>query len=121
MTDDNDDETEEHRYLFIVRQQFGEEPIIDSFYKLSMPAGITGDQAQVMTKLNDSWCKKEIAEDTQSLNGMQLRLRFNMDMYQKVCLVRSTTEIAAEDLEHIIQSKHERGTLMSFLDESAIK
>ena len=111
---------DQHRYLFTVRQQFGEVPAVDTFYKLTVPQGITTEHAKVMTKLNDTWCKKEIASDTQALNGMQLRLRFNADMFPKVCLVRVPGEISLEVLESILQEKHERGTLMDFLDESAI-
>ena len=111
----------EHRYLFTVRQQFGETPAVDSFYELQVPAGITGDQAKIMTKLNEKWCRDEIVEDTKALQGMSLRLRFNSDMYPKVCLVRTQCEITSENLDCIIQSKHDRGSLMEFLDESAVK
>ena len=113
-------ESDEHRYLFTVRQQFGQPPAVDAFYELRMPAGITGDQAKVMTKLNKGWCKAEISEDTQSLSGMQLRLRFNSDMYPKVCLVRTYSEITHDDLNSIVQMKNTEGKLMEFLDESAI-
>jgi len=113
-------EDEEHRYLFTVRQQFGETPKVDSFYELKVPSGITGDQAAVMRKLNEGWCKTEINEDTQSLNGMQMRLRFNSDMYPKVCLVRTTCEINAEELDGIIAMKAGENKLIDFLDESAI-
>lgn len=114
-------ESEEHRYLFTVRQQFGETPKVDSFYELRVPSGITGDQAAIMKKLNKTWCQKEIAEDTSSLSGMQLRLRFNSDMYPKVCLVRTVCEIDVETLDSIVQMKNFEGKLMDFLDESAIK
>lgn len=113
--------TEEYRYLFTVRQQFGEEPNVDSFYELKVPAGITGDQAKVMTKLHPDWCKSEISEDTQTLRGMELRLRFNSDMYQRVCLVYTSSPIDADDLDNIIKSKHREGSLKTFLDEAALK
>lgn len=111
---------EEHRYLFTVRQGFGEKPSVDAFYELKVPAGITVDQAAIMTKLNNKWCREEINEDTSTLNSMQLRLRFNTDMYQKVCLVRTRSEITAEDLDSILEMKVHENTLMKFLDESAI-
>jgi hypothetical protein len=114
-------ESDQFRYLFTVRQQFGEPPRVDSFYELSMPAGITGEQAQVMTKLNKKWCKDEIAEDTQALHGMQLRLRFNSDMFQHVCLVRTHCEITCDELDNIITMKNVENKLIDFLDESAIK
>jgi len=113
-------EEDEHRYLFTVRQQFGETPAVDAFYELTVPPGITGDQAQVMTKLNEEWCKKEMKDDTSALSGMKIRLRFNSDMYQHVCLVRTQCEITAEDLDNIIQMKNVEGKLMEFLDESAV-
>ena len=121
MTDDIEDESTQHRYLFTVRQTFGGVPNVDAFYELKMPSGITGDQARVMTKLNKSWCKKEIQNDTQSLSGMQLRLRFNSDMFQHVCLVRTYSPISADDMDHIIVMKHKENELMEFLEESAIK
>lgn len=110
-----------HRYLFTVRQGFGLDPCVDTFYELQVPTGITGDQAMVMSKLNPSFCKEEIAADTQALNGMQLRLRFNQDMFQRVCLVRTCTPISAELLDDIVANKHRDGRLVSFLEESAIK
>jgi len=116
----NVDESDEHRYLFTVRQQFGETPAIDSFYELTVPPGITGDQAQVMTKLNEEWCKEEMKNDTSALNGMQLRLRFNSDMYQKVCLVRTEFDITVEELDSIVAMKHNEGKLIEFLDKSAV-
>lgn len=119
MSNENN-EYDEHRYLFTVRQQFGKPPKVDSFYQLRVPSGITGDHAAVMKKLNKDWCQSEISEDTQSLNGMQMRLRFNSDMYQKVCLVRTHCEITAEDLDNIIAMKNGEGILIDFLDESAI-
>ena len=115
------EETEQRRYLFTVRQQFGEQPKVDSFYELTVPAGITGDQAEIMTKLNKEWCNDEIRADTEALKGMKIRLRFNSDMFQKVCLVRTNFEIDAEDLDSIIVMKNIEGKLIKFLEESAIK
>jgi len=114
------DESDQHRYLFTVRQQFGRPPNVDSFYELTVPAGLTSEQAAIMTKLNSEFCKEEISEDTTALSGMQLRLRFNSDMYQKVCLVRTYSELTAEDLDSMLTMKHNEGKLMDFLDESAI-
>ena len=53
----------EYRYLFLVRQQFGEEPHVDSFYELQVPPGLTGDQAKIMTMLNPEFCQKEMSAD----------------------------------------------------------
>jgi hypothetical protein len=119
--DSDFDETYEHRYLFTVRQTFGEEPHVDCFYKLRAPAGLTEEQAQIMKKLHKTWMQDEINEDTSSLSGMELRLRFNQDMYQWVCLVRTTCEITAEDLDLIIKQRQRDGKLKEFLDESALK
>jgi len=116
----NVDESDEHRYLFTVRQQFGKTPAIDSFYELTVPPGITGDQAQVMIKLNATWCKNEMEKDTSALKGMQMRLRFNSDIYQHVCLVRTESSITAEDLDSIVAMKHDEGKLIEFLDKSAV-
>jgi len=114
------DESDEHRYLFTVRQRFGESPAVDSFYELTVPSGLTGDQAKIMKKLDESWCKKEISNDNSALQGMSMRLRFNSDMYPKVCLVRTTCEITSDELSIIIEGKHNDNELLAFLDESAI-
>ncbi len=114
------DKFDQRRYLFTVRQRFGEDPIIDTFYELQVPAGLTSDQAAIMTKLNSKFCKQEMSEDTQALNGMQMRLRFNADMFPKVCLVRTEISITAEELEAIVQMKNKENELISFLEKSAI-
>ena len=111
----------EHRYLFTVRQRFGKTPVVDAFYKVQVPSGLTGDQAKLMTVLDDRFCKAEMAQDTSALNGMQTRLRFNPDMFQDVCLVRTKSEIDAETLESIIEMKHEENSLLDFLTESAVR
>jgi len=116
MTDD----TDEHRYLFTVRQRFNEMPKCDSFYELQVPAGLTSEQAQIFKRLNENFCRDEISADTTALNGMSMRVRFNPDMYQRVCLVRTTAEITAEDMDVIIEEKHREDALTTFLDESAI-
>lgn len=113
--------SEEYRYLFIVRQEFNEVPAVDSFYELQVPAGLTSDHAKVMTKLNEGFCKNEISQDTSALNGMQLRLRFNQDMFQKVCMVRTATPIDADDLQSVINIKFKRGLLANFLKDSSLK
>lgn len=113
-------ETDEHRYLFTVRQRFNEVPVVDTFYELRVPAGLTGDQAKVMKKLKEDFIKEEIAEDTSALHGMQMRLRFNSDMFQHVCLVRTASPITAEDLDRIVEMKHSTKELMAFLKESTI-
>lgn len=114
-------EETEYRYLFTVRQEFGDEPSVDAFYEMQVPAGITGDHAKVMRRLKENWCDDEIRNDVRSLEGMRMRLRFNSDMYQHVCLVRTTSPITADDLDGIVKAKHTLGELKEFLDESAVK
>jgi len=106
------DETDEHRYLFTVRQRFNEVPVVDTFYELRVPSGLTGDQAKIMKKLKEDFIKEEIAEDTSALHGMQMRLRFNS--------VRTVSPITAEDLDEIVAMKHSTKELMDFLNESTI-
>lgn len=113
-------DNEEHRYLFTVRQRFDESPIVDAFYELTVPPGVTTAHAEVMVKLNENWCAVEMKADTAALNGMQLRLRFNSDMYNNVCMVRTQSEITAETLNDIIAMKSADGALMEFLNDSAI-
>jgi len=80
----------------------------------------TGDQAKIMKKLKEDFIKEEIAEDTSALHGMQMRLRFNSDMFQHICLVRTVSPITAEDLDEIVAMKHSTKELMDFLNESTI-
>jgi len=113
-------ENDEHRYIFTVRQRFNEVPVCDSFYELQVPVGLTGDQAKIFKKLNENFCKEEISADTTALSGMKMRLRFNQDMFQHVCLVRTKMPITAEDMDVIIMAKHQEKELGEFLDESSI-
>ncbi len=116
-------ELNHHRYIFLVRHRpfDNEEPRIDSFYELKMPAGITNSQMKMLSKLDERIYKEELAEDTSTYNQFDLRIRFNADMYPHVCLVRTTSPITADDLELIIKMKYRDGTLNDFLAESAIK
>lgn len=110
----------EYRYLFLVRQPFGKSPQVDSFYQLTVPPGLTGEQAQIMTVLNPDFCQKELSQDGNAIKGMSLRLRFNTDIYQKICLVKTTRPIDAETLDAIIVNHHREGTLMEFLKGAEI-
>ena len=121
---DDEEEAEardEHRYIFCVRQAFGETPCLDTFYELQVPSGLTGEQAQIMTKLDARFCKEQIQADTRAFQGMDLRIKFNPSMFQNVCLVRTVCEITADDLEKIVVQKYREGKLLDFLEESAIK
>lgn len=123
FTDEYEEGAEDfHRYLFTVRQRFGVEPELDSFYELQVPSGTTSAHAKIMGRLTDyEWQKDAIKSDTSALKGMEMRLRFNSDMYQRVCLVTTVCEIDRETLETIIQAKHKEGILVKFLDENAVK
>jgi len=110
-----EDIDELYRYLFIVRLRFGEDPIVDSFYKLVSPSGLTGDQMKIMTILKPDWEKESLKSDASTLRSMDLRLRFNQDMYQRVLMVRSEVELTAEDLEMYLIMKHKDGKLLETL------
>lgn len=110
-----------NRYLFTVRQQFGEEPNVDTFYKVKIPPGLSGSEADMLQTLKPGWYEKEINEDSRTIQGMELRLRYNSDMYQRVCMVTCEAEIDADMLDTIIKQKHRDGILKEFLDKSAIK
>jgi len=113
-------ETLGHRYLFTVRQGFGKKPVVDCFYEVKSPGGITGAELKTWQAINPDWEKESINSDSHALHGMELRLRFNSDMYQHVCLVKSAVEISGDDLELIIELKHSDDTLMEFLQEATI-
>jgi hypothetical protein len=110
----------DERYLFTVRQRFGETPVVDSFYRVRIPSGLTGEQAKTMIALKEDYLKEERSEDVNALNGMQLRLRFNQDMFQKVCMVSVNGEIDAEALDIIVAMKHKEGTLAKFLKDASL-
>jgi len=115
-----DNEEAQYRYLFTVRQEFCCEPEVDTFHMIRVPVGITQEQADIMLKLNEDFCKEEMAADTLALKGMRLRLRFNTNMYQSVCIVNTTIEISTEDLNTILKQKFKDKKLPAFLKESAL-
>jgi hypothetical protein len=110
----------EHRYIFLVRLKYGEEPALDSYYELKSPA-MDKDQANIMTTLDPEYFKDEIAEDAQTFSAMTFRIRANMDIFQHVCLIRTTSEVSRDDLQVYLVSKHNTGELLEFLDESAVR
>ena len=114
------DEEIEYRYAFLVRQQFAKEPAVDAFYEVQLPDGYTGSEADMMATLKPGWHEEEIRSDSQALFGMEMRARYNSDMYQSVCLVRCPVPLTADDLDAIIKDKHRNGTLLDFLAKSAI-
>ena len=75
---------------------------------------------KVMSTLKPGWEMDSLKADTQALHGMSLRLRFNSDMFQKVCLVRSESEITAEELGMYIDMKYREQILTEFLEESSL-
>jgi len=111
-----------HRYIFTVRQRFGEVPVVDTWYEVTVPAGISGDDAKIMNTLSDgNFYKKEIKQDSDAMRGMGIRLRMNSDMYPKICLIRSDDyELTAEMLDDVVANKHQTGDLMKFLKDAEI-
>jgi len=109
----------EHRYLFLVRQEFGQEATLDSFYKLVTPSGMTNDQMRMWSTLDPDWNKDNIKADTDVYRNLDFRLRANNDMYNGVCLVRSAVDISADEFELILQYK-EKDELLEFLDSSKV-
>ena len=113
-------ESNKHRYLFTVRQRFNSDPVIDCFHKLVSPSGMNADEFKMMGMLKPGWEAESLKTDSSALSGMSLRLRFNGDLYQKVLLVRSESEMSAEDLEAYVVMKFKDGDLDKFLKESTI-
>ena len=109
-----------HRYLFTVRQRFDQDPVVDCFYKLVSPSGLSTDEMRMMTTLKPGWEAESLKADTSALSGMQMRLRFNSDMYQKVCLIRTESEFTADDLSNYLLMKFKDKELTAFLDDAAI-
>ena len=106
--------------MFTVRQRFGAEPILDCFYKVQTPDGMTPDQMKMWSILDPRWEKKNMKADTDAFRGMDLRLRFNSDMFQGVCMVRTEEKLTDTDLEMVIQGKHNTNELMEWLKEAKI-
>ena len=111
---------EQHRFIFTVRQRFNSDPNVDCFYKLVSPSGMGSDEIKMMTVLKPGWESDTLKADTHAMSGMSLRLRFNGDLYPNVCLVRSSADLSAKDLEHYIVMKYKDGELDKFLLESRI-
>jgi len=111
-----------NRYLFTVRQPFNESPHVDCFYKVASPSGMTSEQFKVMSTLKPGWESESLKADTNAMHGMEMRSRFNSDMYSKICLVRTDIgiDLTAEMLDDIIESKFKQNILGKFLDESAV-
>jgi len=109
-----------NRYVFTVRQRFGEDAQVDCFYKIQTECGLDADMIKVMQALQPEWEKEAITEDTNAITGMRMRLRFNGDMFAKVCLVKTESELTAEELNMLLTSYQHANTLMPFLEESAI-
>ena len=111
---------ETNRYLFLVRQRFGEDPHIDSFYELRSPNNVTIDTVKVMQGLKPDWEMTNIKEDSITMESMALRIRFNTDMFPHVCLVKSSSELTVDDLEMIVVSKFKTNELTDFLKEARV-
>ncbi len=118
---DNDEETFDHRYIFLVRQNFDVPPHVDSYYKLKTPDGINSDQFQFIKKIKDGFLEQEIQSDGEKLRLFTLRMRFNQDIYQHICLVKSSVPLTIEELNNIIESKYNDNTLDEFLKNASIR
>lgn len=108
------------RYMFTVRQPFGQEPCLDGFYEVQSPEGMTNSEVEMWRTIVPGWKDEEIKQDSQTYHHLGLRLRFNSDMFQNVCLVKSDIALDREMLEAVVVSKYIDGTLMDFLKKSAI-
>lgn len=110
----------EQRYIFLVRQTFGDEPQVDAFYQVQSTdyGEMTPDQVKIMETLG---AKYEIAKsDRRAITGMQMRYRFNQDMFQGICMVRTDGELSRDVLNVFIKGKHATGELKDWLEESKI-
>jgi len=109
----------EHRYLFLVRLKFGRDAILDSFYKLVTPSGMTAEQMKMWSTLDPDWNRKNMKADTDVYRNLDLRQRANSDMYDGICLVRSAVDISGDDFELVLRCK-EQDELLEFLDSSKV-
>ena len=108
------------RYAFLVRQQFAKEPHIDAFYKLKIP-DMSWGQIKAWNKLSGDAYANEIKQDVDSIRGMEMRYRYNSDMFQGVCLVRLEGDLTVDDLDTIIKMKFRDGELTEFLEEAKVR
>jgi len=109
-----------NRYMFTVRQRFQKEPTVDCFYEMKTPLGFTSDKAVMMEKLGSSVMMKIVKGDASAYQGMSMRLRFNQDCFQQVCMVNSEGAMDAEMLEDVIRGMSITGDLEGWLRESAL-
>lgn len=108
-----------NKYIFTVRFNPPKELSIDSWLKVSLPDGV--EAMKVADRLSQAHNKVSIGEKINALiSSIQLRMRFNNDIYQHICMVRvpAGTELGIDEFTHLLQMKESEGTLFDFLEES---
>lgn len=109
------------KYIFTVRQRFGEKPQLDTFYKIELPdvfldpEFIAGGE-----ELIPSHIIKQMREVKANLRVIELRLRFNIDMFPHVCLVSVKDMELSRDMFDAYITNMSTDELMCFLEESKL-
>lgn len=109
-----------YRYAFLVRQDFMEDPEVDSFHRLRVP-NLSSSQLEMMQTLDPDWMKDELDEDYHAIKGMSIRATVDGSVFTEVCMVNvNYKDLTREELDSIIKSKYKDGTLKEFLKSAKI-
>jgi hypothetical protein len=120
MSVENEDKL--FRYLFTVRQHALESEVtLDTFFPLTFPVQfMDADIMAAQEELLGNPLKEEMKEVGAYFQTTSMRLRFNGDMYPRICMVKSEVEIDREGLEAILQLHYDRGTIKQFLKDAEV-
>jgi hypothetical protein len=112
------------QYIFTVRRNAWESGTeIDSFYEVPLDASMyDADILSAQEELLGNPLQPELKDLSQALFAMRLRMRFNPDFYQHLCVVKvdDGLDLDREGLQCLIDTKEKQGILESFLKEAAI-
>ena len=100
------------KYLFLVRQDvqdFKTVVSLDAFAKVNQ-------EEQLKHMLN---VPVEHSENKTALVGMELRARFNTDIHGP-CMVITDSELTYDELDQVIQYKHQQGQLADWIKEAKL-
>ncbi|MBT8448540.1 MAG: hypothetical protein KJO69_02565 [Gammaproteobacteria bacterium] len=111
------------KYLFTVRHgTFGDPITLDCFMPIDIPKEfLHPDVAVSMKEFGTDEMNMKYHEVLHTINAMRMRLRYNMDMYHKVCVTETADDyaITRELLEAYLQSMSNT-ELKGFLKESEL-
>ena len=115
-----------NRYLFTCRMNGfdadTEEAVsVDAFYKVPLRTEqLDYEVCKAQEELLGNPWHDEIQALGSTMNAMRLRLRFNQDMFQGICMIKTDQELDIDDMECLLRAHSRRGTLNNFLKEAKV-